>query len=220
MMIPFFGACQSVRKTFEEDVRTHIPRVNQTPGILQPEDLQALPMPVRRHLENCGFAGREKVMTAGRGARPAFAWSDRPLYAATDVYFIVRRAASSAGVGVSLLALTGILNSAVAAFWFAHRTKTKKDQHEYFSTVLERFPLPPLDGTTWEGTEIRRLERCVHRLQRAQLLLATAITTAEQHRLQQRLRRWQQVVDAAVYRLYRLPAAAAAHIRAATGGVT
>lgn len=64
MMIPFFGACQSVRKTFEEDVRTHIPRVNQTPGILQPEDLRALPGPVRRHLENCGFAGREKVMTA------------------------------------------------------------------------------------------------------------------------------------------------------------
>lgn len=64
MMIPFFGACQSVRKTFEAEVSRYIPPVSQTPGILQPEDIQALPAPVRRYLALCGFTGRQKVMTA------------------------------------------------------------------------------------------------------------------------------------------------------------
>lgn len=153
----------------------------------------------------------EKIVTAGRGNRPAFAWTSAPLYAATDVYFITaehtlsEHASPSAAAMVwpSLPVLTGILNSGLAWFWFAHRTKTKGSQREFFSNALLQFPLPlpPADAemVRWRDAHAR-LEQYVYALHKR-----GAAASAEASVLKQ--------VDAAVFELYHLSPEAERQIR-------
>lgn len=111
------------------------------------------------------FTG-EKIMTAQRGSLSAFAYVDEPLYAATDVYFVVSSGTKRNRQPISLRALTGILNSTLGCFWFAHRAKPKGEQREFFSGALESFPLPrrPIaDEELWEH-QLRGLEMCVDQL--------------------------------------------------------
>lgn len=144
----------------------------------------------------------EKVMTAQRGERPAFAWCDKPLYAATDVYFIQPKQES---VHFSLLALTAILNSSLSVFWFNHRAKAKGKQREYFSKTLEEFPLPVLDTKQVKSKKmLRQLERNAHLLHRRQLAGSYAKRAV-------RKREW--LIDEIVFELYALPAPLRAYIR-------
>jgi hypothetical protein len=149
----------------------------------------------------------EKIMTAQRGLTPAFAWVDQPLYAATDVYFIINSDEEPDRELISLKALTGILNSSLGCFWFAHRAKPKGEQREFFSKALESFPLPRQpcsDVKLWEDG-LRELERCVDRLR---------VLPADQ------LRDLEGMVDQLVFDLYRLDATSQQHLlawRCATG---
>lgn len=151
------------------------------------------------------FEGK-KVMTAHRKGRPAFAWSGVPLYAATDVYYLVHRYPRRPGP-LSLAALTGILNSAMGWFWLYHRTKAKGEQREFFSKALERFPLPDLAGCGDAGRILAELERSVMGLQA--LYQSGSTSTAQAERAQH----LEAGVDDAVFALYGLDAASRADVR-------
>jgi adenine-specific DNA-methyltransferase len=131
----------------------------------------------------------EKVVTAHRGKSPAFAWSDKPLYAATDVYFILAR--PEVNMNLSLKALTAVLNSTLAKFWFAHRTKSKGEQREFFANALAEFPLPEKASLLAHKKEITKLE-----------MGYPIEIKGENDEVIERYRR--ELVDDLVYRLYDL----------------
>ncbi|HHT27663.1 MAG TPA: N-6 DNA methylase [Firmicutes bacterium] len=145
------------------------------------------------------FAG-EKIMTAQRGSRPAFAWTEKELFAATDVYFIVVQ--ETTPDRWSLPALTGILNSSLGWFWFAHRTKAKGEQREFFSRALEQFPLPAEHAAraAERNRMLTRLDQLVRQLHAVDV--APELEAA-----------WLSEVDALVFRLYDLNAGAINQIR-------
>jgi adenine-specific DNA-methyltransferase len=152
----------------------------------------------------------EKVVTPHRGGRPAFAWTREPLYAATDVYFLVHQYGLWQGCSeISLKALSGILNSALGWFWFAHRTKVKGDQREFFSRALEQFPLPR--SAVGEGKVIRedalaKLERYVEDLQTLSVGKSATRETDDIKDLQRR-------VNEIVFTLYGLDSTARVYLR-------
>jgi len=77
-----------------------------------------------------------KVMCPHRARANAFAYVPQPLYASADAYYLW-------GLGPDeLTRLTGILNSSIADFWFAHRGKRKGNQREYYATPLRGIPVP------------------------------------------------------------------------------
>jgi len=106
------------------------------------------------------FTG-EKVVTSQRGKSPAFAYHAGPLYAATDVYYVLLPPPGEGGTSppLSLKALTMVLNSTFAGFWFAHRAKAKGEQKEFFATALAAFPLPEMESLAAHREEIRHLEQ-------------------------------------------------------------
>lgn len=77
-----------------------------------------------------------KIMCPYRARGNTFAYIDGPLYASADAYLIWGPSREE------LTRLTGVLNSSVTDFWFAHRGKRKGSQREYYATPLRGVPVP------------------------------------------------------------------------------
>jgi hypothetical protein len=83
-----------------------------------------------------GLFEQPKILSPHRARRNTFAYVESPLFASADAYVI-----GDADPG-ELVRLTGLLNSSVADFWFAHRGKRKGSQREYYATPLRTIPVP------------------------------------------------------------------------------
>lgn len=94
--------------------------------------------------------GGPKILCPHRAPRNTFAFSERPVFASADVYYI-------AGLPDArhFAWLTGVLNSRILDFWCDHRGKRKGGLREYYATPLKEIPLPrpQLGG----GDEVRSL---------------------------------------------------------------
>lgn len=55
---------KSIRKTFRDDLNHHFQGSQTTHPVLTQEEINHLPAPVQRHLQACGFVGREKIVNA------------------------------------------------------------------------------------------------------------------------------------------------------------
>ncbi len=66
-----------------------------------------------------------------------FAFAASPFFASADVYFIW-----GAPSPEYFRLLTGVLNSPILDFWFAHRGKRKGSLREYYATPLGAIPVP------------------------------------------------------------------------------
>ena len=87
------------------------------------------------------------------GRVPQFAWTTRP----TFVGFAVNVILSPGEAALSLPVLCGILNSSLAARWFAVHAKRRGVNLEINGGTLRRFPLP----TSHDEPRLRRLETLV-----------------------------------------------------------
>ena len=90
---------------------------------------------VRRKMN---FEG-EKLVVPHRAQKPCFAYSNRPWYASSDVYFI-----SHPQKGYSLWALLALLNSPVYHLWLYYNGKRKGNLLELYAQPLNQLPLPSL----------------------------------------------------------------------------
>ncbi len=81
------------------------------------------------------------VLSLQMGRVPRFVFAAAPTYVGFSVNLILEKSPG----GLSLEALTGILNSAVAADWFARHAKRRGVNLELNLNVLRQFPLPPRD---------------------------------------------------------------------------
>jgi hypothetical protein len=64
IIIVFFGACNTVKKTFENDLQQNFVDAPAHNEILTENDISSLPIPVQKYLSRCGFVGKEKVVNA------------------------------------------------------------------------------------------------------------------------------------------------------------
>jgi hypothetical protein len=60
----FFGACNTVKRTFENDLQQCFVDATDEMEVLREEELDSLPKPVQLYLEKCGFIGKEKIVNA------------------------------------------------------------------------------------------------------------------------------------------------------------
>jgi len=63
-IIMILSSCNSVKKTFEDDLANHFQNSCGTEKILTKEDIIHLPEPVQRYFEYCGFIGKPVPMNA------------------------------------------------------------------------------------------------------------------------------------------------------------
>jgi len=91
-----------------------------------------LPRPKSRQM----FDG-EKIVTPNRAMRNTFAYSDKPFYAVSDVFFIFKKP----GTREKLQFFTSLLNSSLLDFWMEYRSKGKGYAREYVGTPLSRIPI-------------------------------------------------------------------------------
>lgn len=83
-----------------------------------------------------------RILSVQMGRQPQFVWAERP----TFVGFSVNLVLSPRAPAYSLGALTGILNSRLAAEWFARHAKRRGIALEINGHLLRDFPLPPYDS--------------------------------------------------------------------------
>jgi len=91
-----------------------------------------LPRPKSRQM----FDG-EKIVTPNRAVRNTFAYSDKPLYAVSDVFFIFKKPTTRE----KLQFFTALLNSSLLDFWMKYRSKGKGYAREYVGTPLSQIPI-------------------------------------------------------------------------------
>ena len=91
-----------------------------------------LPRPKSRQM----FDG-EKIVTPNRAMRNTFAYSDKPFYAVSDVFFIFKKP----GTRENLQFFTALLNSSLLDFWMEYRSKGKGYAREYVGTPLSQIPI-------------------------------------------------------------------------------
>jgi hypothetical protein len=82
------------------------------------------------------------ILSIQMGRVPRFVLADKAAYVGFSVNLILERTPGE----LSLATLTGILNSSVAAAWFARHAKRRGVNLEINLHVLRRFPLPPRDA--------------------------------------------------------------------------
>ncbi|MBS0266335.1 MAG: Eco57I restriction-modification methylase domain-containing protein [Planctomycetes bacterium] len=82
-----------------------------------------------------------KIFSVQMGREPQFAYSSHPAFVGFSVNLIL----PTDHPGCSLLALTGILNSALAQRWFERHSKRRGVNLEINAHVLREFPLPARD---------------------------------------------------------------------------
>jgi hypothetical protein len=116
-----------------------------------------------------------RILAAQMGHRPCFACAEHPTFVGFSTNLILKREAGQ----LSLAALTGILNSSLAARWFERHAKRRGAHLEINGGTLRRFPLP------------RRLPEIERQLEQ----LVTKRQSAESGKLERR-------IDEAVCRLY------------------
>ena len=91
----------------------------------------------------------EKVVYPQMGARPTFAYSNKPFFtnmSANIVYSLDRR--------VDLKVMTCVLNSELAHFWLLHRAKNRGIGLDIAVSVIDKFPI---DGTIFSDDELKRI---------------------------------------------------------------
>ncbi|MBN2379261.1 N-6 DNA methylase [candidate division WOR-3 bacterium] len=84
---------------------------------------------------------KPKLVAGYREERAQFAFTDKPFFASTDMYYIVPRRDQ----GIDLYFLLGLLNSSLTDFWLHKKGKPKGSIQEQFATPLEKIPLPSLE---------------------------------------------------------------------------
>jgi len=80
-----------------------------------------------------------RILCLQMGRRPQFAFAEQPTFVGFSVNLIVRPARGE----LDLDALTGILNSDLAASWFTRHAKRRGVNLEINAHILREFPLPP-----------------------------------------------------------------------------
>lgn len=88
---------------------------------------------------------KEKIVFPYRSPVSRFAYTEKPFYGASDMYFITKYENNLMPSQMSLKYLLGILNSSLFRFWFRHRTNFKDNKHELFGKRLETFPVFEID---------------------------------------------------------------------------
>lgn len=114
---------------------------------------------LHREREQYIFEG-EKIVCPYRSEVNTFAYSDKPLYGSTDMYFITKKKDTKIdGNDLDLLYILGILNSDVIRLWTHYRTKPKGKIRELFYKPLLSFPIRTIDMTS--TSEVRSYDRIV-----------------------------------------------------------
>jgi adenine-specific DNA-methyltransferase len=84
---------------------------------------------------------RPRILSVQMGDRPQFVFVERPAFVGFSINIILAKRAAAPGLD----ALTGILNSDVAASWFDRHAKRRGVNLEINAHVLRQFPLPGRD---------------------------------------------------------------------------
>ncbi|MFB6089338.1 MAG: Eco57I restriction-modification methylase domain-containing protein [Candidatus Aenigmatarchaeota archaeon] len=95
----------------------------------------------------------EKIICPYRSKRNVFAYTDKPFYGSTDMYFITNKKSRSNQIDAAnntcneydLKYILGILNSSLFRVWCHHKTKPKGDMRELFYTPLTNMPIKLID---------------------------------------------------------------------------
>ena len=82
-----------------------------------------------------------KIVNPQHGEEPVFAYSDEPLYASRDVYYIT----PLKDIRESIFYLLGMLNSKLVRFWLTFKGKKKGDAFELKTTPLSKIPIRRID---------------------------------------------------------------------------
>jgi len=88
-----------------------------------------------------GIFLKPRILAVQMGRRPQFVFAERPTFVGFSVNLIVRPVERA----IDLAALTGILNSDLAASWFDRHAKRRGVNLEINAHVLREFPLPGFD---------------------------------------------------------------------------
>lgn len=100
-----------------------------------------------------------RILSVQMGHFPRFASVSEPTYVGFSMHVILERAQSGQDSnGLSLDALTAILNSSPAKAWFQSHAKRRGANLDISGTVLKRFPLPNLAQTTL-ATQLEAITR-------------------------------------------------------------
>lgn len=117
-----------------------------------------------------------RILSVQMGKCPQFVYVERP----THVGFSVNVIRAGSGNGMSLEALTGILNSQIAAHWFQRYAKHRGANLDISGGVLRRFPLPPP----------AELEKNLQELVRARQSASAAEAAAVEFEIEQLVTEW------------------------------
>jgi adenine-specific DNA-methyltransferase len=79
-----------------------------------------------------------KIVCPQRSPKNTFAFTDKPWYAASDVYYIVNKENQES---INLKCLTGILNSKLIYFWLYNRGQRKGEILQLFKDPLSEIPI-------------------------------------------------------------------------------
>jgi hypothetical protein len=79
-----------------------------------------------------------RILSVQMGDRPEFVFVERPVFVGFSINIILARDATAPGLD----ALTGILNSNLAASWFDRHAKRRGVKFDINAHVLRQFPLP------------------------------------------------------------------------------
>jgi len=104
---------------------------------------------LHRPREQAIFEG-VKIVNPQHGQEPIFAYSDEPLYASRDVYYITLLK----DVRESIFYLLGILNSKLIRFWLTFKGKRKGDAFELKTTPLSKIPIRRIDFDNPEDVQL------------------------------------------------------------------
>ena len=91
----------------------------------------------------------QKIVTPNRAPQNTFGFSNSPLYAMSDVFFI-----TSMNQSEKLLYILALLNSALMDFWFSKTKKGKGEIREYVGTPLSQIPIRRIDFHNPEDVQL------------------------------------------------------------------
>lgn len=119
---------------------------------------------LHREREERVFEG-EKIVCPYRSPLNTFAYTKRPFYGSTDMYFITHKESQRLDYpSLDLHYVLGVLNSNVMRLWTYHRTKAKGKVRELFYTPLRKFPVRMIDFD--DQAEVQRYRQIVETVRR------------------------------------------------------
>jgi hypothetical protein len=140
-----------------------------------------------------------KIICPQMASRPAFVWSDAPVY----VSFSVNVFLPNESVREQLRYFTAVLNSKLLWHWFKHHAKSRGIALEINGNVLERAPIRPIDFRNPKDTA---LFKQVSDSAEQMMSLSAALNSARSPHERESARREAEAVDARidqlVYSLY------------------